>query len=202
MRHRFFRVSLVLLLLGAWCAAGASATTLTFDELPFQPVNGLSYQGVTFGFTVGGADSNDAFYRSFGPGQLATVQDPSLAGDAAGVLTFDFQRPTATLQFGVALNTADALSPGYSVELFDASLASLGVIPVDMPAPADPLGFSEALFSYDGAPVARAVIDFADGLSSFGLDNLTYQQIPEPSALILTVLGLGLLVFPPRGSGS
>ena len=27
-----------------------------FDELPFQPVNGLSYGGVTFGFSVGGAD--------------------------------------------------------------------------------------------------------------------------------------------------
>src|SRR5262249_7821398 len=46
---------------------------LTFDELPFQPVNGLTYQGVTFGFTINGVASTDAHYHGSGPGQLKYV---------------------------------------------------------------------------------------------------------------------------------
>ena len=41
----------------------ASAFSLSFDELPMQPVDGLSYQGVAFGFTVGGVNSTDAYYK-------------------------------------------------------------------------------------------------------------------------------------------
>ena len=196
----FLRFAAVLAV--CWQVSFAGAATLTFDELPFQPVDGLSFQGVTFGFTVDGSDSTEAYYHSFGPGQLETVQDPSLAGDATGVLTLDFDLPTPDLQFGVALNTADALSPGFRVELFDASLVSIGIISVDTPTAADPLGFSEALFEHSGTPIRRAVIDFADGLSSFGLDNLAYVQIPEPSTVALLCLGLVLFAFHPSCSSS
>lgn len=58
-------------------AASASATTLHFDELPFQPVDGLSIGGVTFGFEVGGASSPDAFYNfNSGIGQTAYLSPP------------------------------------------------------------------------------------------------------------------------------
>src|SRR5262249_3375462 len=74
---------------------------LTFDELPFQPVDGLSYKGVTFGFTVNGQPSTDANYHSFGPGKLTYVQDPSLEGNTLGTLTLTFAKPTTVLQFGL-----------------------------------------------------------------------------------------------------
>ena len=161
---------------------------MTFDELPFQPIDGLSFQGVTFDFQIDGNESLDAYYHSFGPGDLVTVQDPSLTGSSTGILTLDFAVPTPTLQFGAALNTGDPLSPGFVVELFAAPLQSLGTIPVDTTSDTNSLGFSEAQFDYSGTPIARAVIDFADPPGSFAVDNLTYF-IPEPSAAAIVLFG-------------
>src|SRR3990172_3460747 len=76
------------------CAADTAApTTLTFDEIPFQSVDGLVHAGVSFDFKIGGVDSTEAFYNSFGPGTLTFVDDPSLTGDSTGVLTLDFVVP-------------------------------------------------------------------------------------------------------------
>jgi hypothetical protein len=170
----------------------AGAVTLTFDELPFQPVDGLSFQGVTFDFKIGGINSNDAFYNSFGPGTLTTIQDPSFTGNSTGILTLDFDVPTAILQFGAALSTADPLSPGFAVELFDANLQSLGTTNVDTLPAGGALGFSEALFEYTGTPVVRAIVDFADDPGSFAVDNLVF--IPEPSALFMWLMGFALIL--------
>jgi hypothetical protein len=93
------KVGLVLglsayLILGTANPALAARVTLTFDELAPQPADGLSFMGVTFGFTVGGNPSTDARYGGSGPGQICFVQDPSLEGDAAGTLQLDFAVPT------------------------------------------------------------------------------------------------------------
>ncbi len=166
---------------------------VTFDELAFQPVDDLSVKGVTFDFKIEGADSIDAFYRSFGPGTLQHIDDPSLTGNSTGVLTLDFAAPTDVLEFAVALNTADPLTPGITVELFDASQQSLAVVPVDTVATVDQTGFSEGLFVYSGTPLLRAVLDFADAPGSFALDNLVHN-VPEPSTFGLCLLGLALMV--------
>jgi hypothetical protein len=178
-----------LILVGCVCetAAAVVSTTLTFDEIPFQSVDGLAYAGITFDFKVGGADSNDAFYNSFGPGTLAYVDDPSLTGDSAGVLTLDFDLPTSLVEFGLALNTADALSPGFRVELFSPNLTSLGETPVDVFPTSGALGFSENRFEYSDTPVSRAVIRFNHQPGSFALDNLTFLPIPEPSTVWLLI---------------
>jgi hypothetical protein len=78
---------------------GQTLHTLTFDELEFQSVDGLSFQGVTFGFQIAGVDSDQAFYHSFGPGSLTYVDDPSLTGDAAAVLRLHFDTPTPLVRF-------------------------------------------------------------------------------------------------------
>jgi hypothetical protein len=164
----------VLMVLACSRAAGAAPVTLTFDELPFQPVDGLSFMGVTFHFTVGGVPSTDANYDSGGPGTITYVQDPSLEGDAAGTLTLDFDAPTPVLQFGVALLSGAPLAAGCSVELFDSDLASLGVIDV---ATASIISFTEGRFSYRGRPVSRAVITFnSDRAARFAFDNLTFDD--------------------------
>jgi len=165
---------------------GASTTTLTFGEIPFQSVDDLAYTGVAFDFKIGGADSPEAFYNSFGPGTLTYVDDPSLTGDSAGVLTLDFDIPTLVVEFGMAVNTADALSPGFRVELFSPSLTSLGETPVDVFPTLGALGFSENRFEYAGGPISRVVIRFDHQPGSFALDNLTYLPIPEPSTFSLS----------------
>lgn len=151
----------------------AQPVVLTFDDLPEQSVDGLSHLGVTFDFKVGGVDSDQAYYNMSGPGTLTYIDDPCLIGVASGVLTLDFDSPTPILEFGLAMEAEVPVSPACTVELFDANLESLGVTPLD----ALPLvEFSEALFTYSGAAVLRAVIDFNEGeIDAFAIDNLTFD---------------------------
>jgi len=171
-RARYWLVAAAL----ALACGQASAVILDFSELPFQSVDDLTISGVTFDFKVGGVDSLDAYYGSGGPGSITYVQDPSLEGDAVGILTLDFSSPTSVLSFGVALSTLSALTPGFTVELFDASLISLGVTAVNTIPLID---FTEALFNYSGTPIARAVLDFDDATGRFAMDNLTLACLSQ-----------------------
>ena len=174
-----------------------AAVTLTFDELPTQPVNGLSYKGVTFGFTIDGNPSTDAVYSDVGPGLITFLQDTTLEGNSAGILTLDFAQPTDMLQFGIALNSFYPAMPAYNVQLFGESLAwvanlSQNTYPL--------IVWSEDLFSYSGTPITRAIIDFNEQAAGrFALDNLTHNPvssvnpIPAPGAVLLGSIGVGLV---------
>lgn len=182
----------ICVVVGLICTGAAdAAVTLTFDELPTQPVNGLTYQGVTFGFTIGGNPSTDAVYAGIGPGSIAYLQDTTLEGNAAGVLTLDFAQPTDLLVFGVALNSFEAVTAAYSVTLFDASLSALGTFsqntyPVVL--------WSEDLFSYSGTPISRAVMAFNGQFAGrFAVDNLSLNTIPAPGAVLLGSIGVGFV---------
>lgn len=173
------------LLLAAVAAAPATAqtVTLTFDELPTQPVDGLTVKGVTFDFKVLGTDSLDARYGALGPGTTPLIQDPSLEGDALGILTLDFAQPVSHLSFGVALLTGLTLTPGCTVDLYDESLAFLGTASANM---APFMFFTEGSLSAAGGPYSRAVVDFHDAGFRFALDNLTYVvAVPEPGPVAL-----------------
>ena len=182
--------NLYLMVLMSTGAANA-AFTLTFDELPTQPVDGLSYMGVKFGFTVGGISSTDAVYNGIGPGTLTYLQDPSLEGTTAGVLILDFATPTDILEFGVALNSYYATTLAYVVKLYDSSYAHIGTF-IESTSPL--VLWSEGLFTYSGTMVRRAVISFNDQAASrFALDNLTINPIPAPGAVLLGSIGVGLV---------
>jgi hypothetical protein len=180
MRRFVLILSLLVLLPFAFSAPALAAkpvTTLTFDELPFQPVDGLSISGVTFGFQLGGVPSTDANYGAFGPGSTTYVQDPSLEGNSAGVLTMTFDQPTTVLEFGIARSCGCTLTPGVSVELLQPGAAgrSRGVNTLTT---SPIISFSEALFSYSGPAVQTAVITFpSSGVAPrFALDNLKFHQ--------------------------
>jgi hypothetical protein len=180
-------------ILFALVSAGTAnaAFTLTFDELPTQSVDGLSYSGVTFGFTVGGIPSTDAVYNGIGPGTLTYLQDPTLEGTTAGILTLDFSTPTDTLEFGVALNSYYAATPAYVVKLFDSSYALIGTF---MRNTSPLVLWSEGQFTYSGTMVRRAVIGFNEQAASrFAFDNLTINSIPAPGTIMLSSIGLGLV---------
>ena len=192
---------LIMVALAANGTYAAGPTTLTFGELPFQSVDGLSFQGVKFGYNLENTNSPDAYYHSYGPGSLDMIDDPSLTGNSAGILILTFDQPTPILQFGAALNTGNPLSPGFTVELFDEGLNSIGISSVDTIPATGVLGFSEALFLHSGTLVLRAFIDFADAPGSFALDNLTYHPIPEPTSLLMGILGI-LMLRPCRSINS
>ncbi len=184
----FITLVFLALLCALWRPGAAQAATLTFDGLPPQPANGLSFNGVTFGFQVAGVDSSAAVYGAAGPGALTFVDGSVLSGPTEGILTLDFTEPTAELQFGVSLETASLLVPGFSVELFDTGGWSLGVIDVvTVPLVSD----SESFFSYRGVLLSRAVIAFNEASApSFAMDNLGFESMPEPGTLLLFGSGL------------
>jgi hypothetical protein len=193
------KIIIVCLALGLICAGrSGAAVTLNFSELPNQPINGLSYMGITFHFGIGGNPSSDAEYNSFGPGITTFLEDPTLEGNADGVLTLEFTpEPTDELQFGVALLTRDPLDPGFTVELFDTNLFSLGVIPVST----SPLvEFTEGQFTYRGTPIRQAVVDFDENSAErFAMDNVAFRPVgpsnpvPSPGALLLGSMGAVLV---------
>jgi hypothetical protein len=160
--------------------------TLTMDDLPLQPVDGLVHpSGVQFGFTIGGLSHPDARYAAGGPGIGAFVQDPSIEGSTAGVLYLTFPTPTPILKFGLARNSLAEIPMGAVIELFDESNASLGLLNVPLLTLAP---FAEGQFNYSGTPVKHATVDFRIDPNSirFAFDNLVFRLVPEPGALLLS----------------
>ena len=155
--------------------AAKPLTVLTFDEIPFQPVDGLNHNGVSFGFQIGGVLSTDAYYHSGGPGQTTYVQDPSLEGNAAGTLTLTFDQPTTVIEFGVVLSTFMPLPAGVTVDLYR---PGKGMLRETVPLATSPMPFwTEGLFSYTGPAVKTVVVTF-DSVNAgrFALDNLTFHK--------------------------
>jgi hypothetical protein len=180
MKKSVFMVSLLIAIMLIGVIAGPvfaekPLTTLTFDEIPFQPVDGLSFNGVHFGFQIGGASSTDANYNSAGPGQITYVNDPSLEGDAAGTLTLTFDQPTTVVEFGVALSTLQSLPAGVTVDLHRPGRGLLRQT-ISLSTSPNP-SFTEGLFSYTGPAVKTVVITFDSASASrFALDNLDFHK--------------------------
>jgi hypothetical protein len=177
---RLTLVAMAVMAVGAFGtidAAAATKTVINFGELTARPVNGVKEKGVTFKFTIAGVASTDATYGGRGPGQLKYVQDPSLEGNAKGVLTLTWAKPTVLVQFGIARSSGTPLNPGVTVKLYDATGALIGTFTKGVAPIAGYPPFDEGLFSHTSTKaVAKAVITFNSPTSAvrFALDNLTY----------------------------
>ncbi len=167
------------------------------DDLPFQPVNGLVHpSGVTFGFTVGGIASLDANYASGGPGSTTFISDPSIEGSAAGVLRVNFPGTFNQIQFGLAVSSN--IPSFVDVELFDTSNVSLGVTALSLtPMPT----FAENRFSYLGTGISRFSLNLTPSANAgrfafdnLFLDNVPVNTVPEPTSLVVFLLGSCLYV--------
>jgi hypothetical protein len=173
--------------------AHAAQITIQFDELTTRPADNVTIGGVTFGFTVGGVPSLDATYNfALGMPGLAYASDPVLEGTTAGTLALVFAVPTSFLRLSGLLAGVDPLDPGFSVQLYDANLQSMGTIPV---AVSPVVSLSEAQFTYNSTAIRRAELTFSSAAPRFAIDNVTYTvpDVPEPGTLWMILSG-GLFI--------
>lgn len=176
-------------------SAWAGTVTLTMDEVPFQPINGLDVTkgGIIFGFT----DTSGADYNSANGGQLTYVQDPSIEGQTGGeLITVTFSVPIYSLSFGMADSIMGATGfvlasvnfyNGANLvgnETFDATLA-------------DPWAEGELVYPGTFGPVTSIQITPNSGeAEAFGFDNLYVNTAPtpEPSTLFSSFGGATALI--------
>ena len=108
MNFRFLIFFATILLASAGLAQAqfqyANGSLLTMDEVPFQPINGLTVKGVTFADTAGAA------YNAGDGGIQFYTQDPVIEGNTAGeAITMTFVTPITSLSFGFALTLRQPL---------------------------------------------------------------------------------------------
>jgi hypothetical protein len=168
----------------------ADPVTLTFTELSARPAHGVSIGGVTFSYSINGQASTQAVYGATIPGSTSNVRPPALVGNTQGVLTLDFTGATTALSFGIAFNSFNTLSPGLTVQLFDGSLRPIGTVNV---ATLSTTSFTEALFNRPNTLLGRVILTFNPNVTTFALDNLSFNPVPEPAALLLLGTGLAAL---------
>jgi hypothetical protein len=164
---------LVLLGLSGTADAKRQLLTLTFDERPPQPADGVvGPGGARFDFKINGVDSFDATYGGFGPGTTNFVEDPSIEGNTSGVLTVSFAQPTTVVRFGVA-----ALSGGpVTVRVYNPG----GHLKRTVVLQTQSLGsFPEAQFAYQGGAVGKIAVSFGITDSRFAFDNLRFRAPPH-----------------------
>jgi|HubBroStandDraft_2_1064218.scaffolds.fasta_scaffold187723_2 hypothetical protein len=181
------------LLLGSITTTAAKANQIIdFSTLPQESVDGVTADGVTFGYSEFGSSSPEAFFNeAVGAGNTVLVQPTALVGLADGVLTMNFATPESEIDFAVALTTDVSLSPGFSVTVFDASGDVLDSTNVATTVLAN---LTEGAFSYDGSAASSVSITFdsIDGVfqgdaNEFALGNVT---VPEPDSIAIFAMGL------------
>jgi hypothetical protein len=158
----------LLLAISTVAIAQQQTVTLTMDEVPFQPVNGVTLKGVTF------TDTSGADIDAADGGQQHYTQDPVIEGQTGGeTLTMTFIQPAYGLQFGVSVSSQGLLVGAFTVQLFDPTGNPLGTFPVNASQlPGD--NFSEGLFT-SSMTIGKAVVTFNSAeASAFGLDNVVY----------------------------
>lgn len=169
----------------------AVVNTITFDELPAQPIDGLTLEGATFDFSVNGIPSSDATFNVPAPASFQTLSGSVVEGNAGGILAVDFTSPQSQVSFNAARDTPAVIANAATVTYFDAIGTLLGTATLSM-APS-PTGVSEGQLSIIGQRISRVVIDFS--VSNFGtrfaLDNLRTDDagVVAPATGSATIIG-------------
>ncbi|HUS35466.1 MAG TPA: hypothetical protein VM680_08965 [Verrucomicrobiae bacterium] len=174
-------------------ACGTELTTVTFDELPEQPLNGTSVKGVTFEFTGSTPRMEVALFGatrlSFAESKLLNapwIEAPTVSG-----LTMRFAQPTPFLSFDLGYAGGAPLTPGYTVNLFSGA-TQIGSTAVNTAiGGTSPFSFNEGKFTYNdpSRPLTSATLTLAQPPPSdiFVVDNVAF--VPEPSITAFIVLG-------------
>jgi hypothetical protein len=161
--------------------AKADTVTLTMDEVPFQPINGLTVTKGGESFTF--SDPTGTLFYNFAGPTVTFVQAPTIQGPIRVPLeSFDvaFSVPVTSIQFGLAEFT---IPPAVALTGAQVTLSSGATLLFNLSL-VDP--FPEGQFTYSGSPVTGFQLTPAPGGLLLAFDNLTVTLVPGP------IVGAGL----------
>jgi len=171
---------------------------LTFDGLAEgTEVNGLSYGGVSFTYTVGGSPLNGAVVIDGGPGMTNNIAPPNIVsvGNNAGTLNLVLPGASDLFGYGYALLASGTIANATTISLFSGTTSVGSLSYSGAPDPAFTGGFAgiESTIPFD-----RVALTFESTQSlAFAVDNIrfvTVTNIPEPSTVLLAAAGLLLCI--------
>jgi len=207
-QHRWLTFIFSALLLGATAQADiiavgpgafpSGAPVITFDGLATgTEVNGLTVNGVQFSYTVGGSPLNGAVQIDGGPGITNHINPPNIVsvGDNTGVLTVTLPSSVNLFGYGFAILSGSTVANATTISAFNGTtlLGSLSFSGAPDP------GFTGGFAGIESTTTAfnRLQLTFNSSVASaFAVDNITFANtsaVPEPSTMLLGVLGLGAL---------
>jgi len=206
LQSRWFTFILSALLLGATAQADiiavgpgafpSNATVITFNGLADgTEVNGLTVSGVQFSYTVGGSPLDGAVVIDGGPGPTNHIAPPNIVsdGDNTGVLTVTLPSSVHLFGYGFAILSEEAVANATTLSAFNGTtlLGSLSFSGAPDPT------FTGGFAGIESTTTAfnRLQLTFNSSVApAFAVGNVTFvSTVPEPSTMLLAVLGLGAL---------
>lgn len=171
-------------------------TGTVIDGLVLNTLDGTPLPApLSFGFTVGGANSMDATVNLGPPPQMFVVP-PGIEGDVTGTLTIDFGIDVSTVEFGFALACVPpAVSPGATVTAFNSADGVVGMTSADAVDTGNIFVENQILFS--PGTFRYIEVTFGDPVCGrFLFDNLSYEEAPVATGLpIPTMSEYGMLAI-------
>jgi hypothetical protein len=189
--------------------SNASADVIPITQLAFPPsstlinfngladgteVNGLTVNGVSFAYTVGGNPLNGAVIIDGGPGVTNNVNPPNIVsvGNNTGTLTITLPGAVNLFGYGYAILNTIPVTNATTISVFS-GVTPLGSLSYNgVPDPDFTGGFAGIQSTI---PFNRVQVNFNSAAApAFALDNIrfanTVTAVPEPTTILL--LGTGL----------
>ena len=204
-------IPVIALLLGAAPAASASpisigagafgpgSTLTTFGGESFgTEVNGLTVDGILFGYSLG----NGKVVIGVGIGPGANVSAPSVVSASAsgnsGVLSMLLPSYSTRFGFGFQLDSTSSLANAVTISIFDGATLLGSLAYGGSPDSVYTGGFAgiESSFAFNKVQVVFNSVD----AQTFVLDNIRTESVPEPATLLLLGTGLAAAVAGMRRS--
>jgi len=153
---------------------GKPLTVVDFTAETAQPIDGLSSQGVSYSYTVGGVPSTSGIYGAFAAGTGDFYAAPMFQSFGNGVLTITFDQPTDIVEMALIASQTGDVTAGFTVEVYGPNDKLRGSFDVDL---ASSPFWSGAWFSYTKNAVKWVrITKNTNAAFEYAVDNITFHQ--------------------------